>query len=68
MSKPSVRVNVSRDELGQILHGKRAKNVPGIGMGEIMVIRTSEEHKEDYMEGWEAFRAGRGGEVICRVA
>lgn len=68
VSKPSVRVRVTRDELGRILHGNRAKNVPGIGMGEIMVVRTESDHKEDYMEGWEAYRAGKGGEIVCRVA
>ena len=68
VSKPSIRINVTKDELGRILHGNRAKNVPGVGMGEIIVVRTEVARKAEYKEGWEAFRAGQGGEIICRVA
>lgn len=68
VSKPSVRVSMSKDELGRILRGNRAKNVSGVGMGEIIVVRTLDGHVEEYKEGWEAFRAGQGGEIVCRVA
>ncbi|WVW79688.1 hypothetical protein I302_101658 [Kwoniella bestiolae CBS 10118] len=73
VSKPSFRVVVGRDELGRLLVGKRARNVAGVGMGEILIVRTEEDAKSGrtgtnrYLEGWEAWRAGLGGEVICRV-
>ncbi|WWC87570.1 uncharacterized protein L201_002460 [Kwoniella dendrophila CBS 6074] len=70
ISKPSFRVFLTRDELGRLLLGKRARNVPGVGMGEILIIRTQSQNKDkdnQYLEGWEAWRAGLGGEVICRV-
>ncbi|WWC59920.1 uncharacterized protein I303_102482 [Kwoniella dejecticola CBS 10117] len=73
VSKPSFRVVVDRDELGRLLVGKRARNVAGVGMGEILIVRTQEDVKSGrigtnrYLEGWEAWRAGLGGEVICRV-
>lgn len=73
VSKPSVRIHVDREELGRILSGKRAKNVPGIGMGEVLVVKVPEDRlkgrkgAELYKEGWEAWRAGLGGEIICRV-
>lgn len=73
VSKPSVRIHVDREELGRILTGKRAKNVAGLGMGEVLVLRVSEDKTagrkgiETYKEGWEAWRAGLGGEIICRV-
>ncbi|KAK8861296.1 hypothetical protein IAR55_002115 [Kwoniella newhampshirensis] len=73
VSKSSFRVLVTRDELGRLLVGKRARNVAGVGIGEILIVRTEEDQRqgrvrgEKYMEGWEAWRAGLGGEVICRV-
>ncbi|WVN85467.1 uncharacterized protein L203_100613 [Cryptococcus depauperatus CBS 7841] len=74
VSKSSLRVVVSREELGRLLLGKRARNVPGVGIGEIFIVRTPEDKKAGrigmtrYMEGSEAWKAGLGGEVICRVA
>ncbi|WVQ83510.1 hypothetical protein IAT38_005651 [Cryptococcus sp. DSM 104549] len=70
VSKASLRVSVSRDELGRILMGKRAKNVTGAGMGEIFVVNTGKKEVgvKGYMEGWEAWRAGHGGEVVCRCS
>ncbi|WVQ94354.1 hypothetical protein IAU59_001433 [Kwoniella sp. CBS 9459] len=73
VSKPSFRVLVNRDELGRLLVGKRARNVAGVGIGEVLIVRTEEDRQngrtgvDRYMEGWEAWRAGLGGEVICRV-
>lgn len=66
VSKPSKRVVVSRDELGRLLTGRRAQNVGGVGMGEILVIRDVAGDGACY-EGWEAWRAGLGGEVVCRA-
>jgi hypothetical protein len=63
VSKPSVRIKVDNEELGRILSGKRAKNVAGVGMGEVLVVRVPEDRAtgrrgtELYMEGWEAWRA-----------
>jgi ribosomal protein S8 len=73
VSKPSVRIHVTRDELGRLLSGKRAKNVAGVGMGEVMIINVPKDAaagrtgRDTYMEGWEAWRAGLGGEVVCRA-
>lgn len=73
VSKPSVRIYVDREELGRILSGKRAKNVSGLGLGEVLVLRVDEDKQigrkgtETYKEGWEAWREGLGGEIICRV-
>lgn len=68
VSKPSSRRIVSKDELGRILVGKRAQNVAGVGLGEVLVIRVEQRRGKDiYMEGWEAWRAGHGGEIVCRA-
>lgn len=68
VSKPSIRKRVTREELGRILHGSRAKNVSGIGMGEVLIVKVDGTSKEErYKEGWEAWRAGQGGEIVCRV-
>ncbi|KAK4685192.1 hypothetical protein P7C73_g4970, partial [Tremellales sp. Uapishka_1] len=72
VSKPSLRVMVTKEELGRLLTGKRARNVQGVGMGEILVIKVPREKDgrtgmETYLEGWEAWRAGLGGEVVCRA-
>lgn len=74
ISKPSFRVHVTRDELGRILHGKRAKNIGGVGMGEILILKTDPDPirgrvgKDTYMDGWQAWRAGLGGELLIRMA
>ncbi|RSH84473.1 uncharacterized protein EHS24_005994 [Apiotrichum porosum] len=74
VSKASLRKLVSRDELGLLLRGKRARNINGVGTGEILVVKVPTDSKtartgaDTYMEGWEAYRAGLGGEVICRAA
>lgn len=50
--------------------GRRARHVAGVGMGEILVVRDQSgegEKGEEVMEGWEAWRRGKGGEVVCRV-
>ena len=70
VSKGSMRVVMDRSELGRVLVGKRARNVSGCGLGEVVVVRTQRTQDGrggDYMEGWEAWRAGLGGEVICRA-
>lgn len=74
ISKPSFHIHVTRDELGRILRGKRARNISGVGMGEIVVVKTPEDRaagrtgRDTYMDGWEAWRAGLGGELILRAA
>lgn len=64
VSKGSRRVHVTKDELGRLLTGRRAQNVAGVGLGEVFVVRTEEG---EYLEGWEAWRKGLGGEVVCRA-
>jgi ribosomal protein S8 len=74
VSKSSFRVHVTRDELGRLLSGKRARNTAGIGMGEILIVKTPDDPTigrvgiAAYMDGWQAWRAGLGGEVMVRAA
>lgn len=73
VSKPSLRVVVDNKELGRLLTGRRARNVDGVGMGEVLILKVPRDKQglrkagDLYMEGWEAWRAGLGGEVICRA-
>lgn len=69
VSKPSQRRSVTNEELGRILVGKRALNVAGVGLGEVLVLRVDDNtrRKGSYVEGWEAWRAGLGGEIVCRA-
>ena len=74
VSKGSFRVDVDNAELGRILTGRRAKSVAGVSMGEILIVRTPPNAKigrkgrDTIMDGWEAWRAGLGGELLVRVA
>ncbi|WOO79775.1 37S ribosomal protein S8, mitochondrial [Vanrija pseudolonga] len=74
VSKSSLRATVDKDELGRLLMGKRARNIAGAGTAEIFVIKVASDSSigrtgaDVYMEGWEAYRAGLGGEVICRAS
>jgi ribosomal protein S8 len=67
VSKGSKRVVVSRDELGRLLTGRRAQNVDGVGMGEILIVRDISPDNRGWLEGWEAWRLGVGGELVCRA-
>lgn len=72
VSKASKRVMVTHEELGRLLTGRRARNVEGLGLGEVLVVRDMREGgergtQESYLEGWEAWRKGLGGEVVCRA-
>ncbi|KAG7562522.1 hypothetical protein FFLO_01996 [Filobasidium floriforme] len=66
VSKASKRVTVTKEELGRLLTGRRAKNVGGVGLGEVLIVRDV-EGQNGYLEGWEAWRKGIGGEVVCRA-
>jgi ribosomal protein S8 len=74
VSKASLRKFVDNKELGRILRGSRARNVQGVGTGEIIVLKVAADSAVDrkgaatYMEGWEAFQKGLGGEVVCRAS
>lgn len=74
VSKPSVRILLNHTELGLILTGRRAKNVSGAGMGEVIVVRTGSDKeagrigRDTIMDGWEAWRRGLGGEIMCRLS
>lgn len=76
VSRGSQRINVNHRELGRMLMGCRAKSIPGVGMGEILIVRVS-GHKESpifsnskdrIMDGWEAWRKGLSGEIIARAS
>ncbi|KAL7424096.1 hypothetical protein Q5752_001681 [Cryptotrichosporon argae] len=74
VSKASLRKIVTKDELGRLLMSKRARNVGGAGMGEVFVVRVDKDKEAGregagvYLEGWEAYRQGLGGEVVCRAS
>jgi ribosomal protein S8 len=74
ISKGGRRVFMTHPELGNILVGKRIKSVPGAGMGEILVVKTPEDKAKgrsgitQYLDGWEAWRLGIGGEVVLRAS
>ncbi|EIW69190.1 hypothetical protein TREMEDRAFT_57120 [Tremella mesenterica DSM 1558] len=77
VSRPSQRLVLDNKEIGLLLTGRRAKRIPGVGLGEFLIIRVVKSQGRQgtgtaqetgvYMEGWEAWRAGMGGEVVCRV-
>ncbi|KAL7415632.1 ribosomal protein S8 [Mrakia frigida] len=64
VSRPSVHLYVDSSELKAMLTGGRIKHRQGMGMGEIAVVRTKDGR---YLEGWEAYAEGVGGEVICKL-
>ncbi|EJT47049.1 ribosomal protein of the small subunit, Mrps8p [Trichosporon asahii var. asahii CBS 2479] len=72
--KPSVRRGVDHEKLGLLLQGKRVNNVPGVGTGEILIVKVPKDSSmgrkgvDMYMEGWEAYTAGLGGELIARAS
>ena len=74
VSKASKRVHVTNEELGRVLLGQRAQNIPGVGLGEILIVRVpapaaaGRTGRDTMMDGWEAWRAGLGGEIIVRVS
>lgn len=74
ISKPSVRRGVDHEKLGLLLLGKRVNNVPGCGTGEIFIVKVPKDSSmgrkgvDMYMEGWEAYTAGLGGELVARAS
>lgn len=74
ISKPSVRRGANHEQLGLLLQGKRVNNVPGVGTGEILIVKVPKDGSmgrkgvDMYMEGWEAYTAGLGGELIARAS
>ena len=63
VSRPSVHLHVDSQELRALLTGGRIRHRRGLGMGEIAIVRTRDGR---YLEGWEAYAEGVGGEVICK--
>lgn len=65
LSKPSRHVYYTSKELRAVLTGGRVHSRPGLGMGDVLIIRTLENR---YLEGWEAVAEGVGGEAIMVVS
>ncbi|KAF7318255.1 hypothetical protein HMN09_00334000 [Mycena chlorophos] len=66
ISKPSKRVFMTLTEIRLLCTGRRAQNVPPLGLGEVIVIHTnSKEH--EWVEAREAVKLRLGGEVMCRA-
>lgn len=55
---------MDKDELARLLRGRRVKGVKGVGLGEMVIVRSSDER---YLEGRDAVRQEVGGEVLVRV-
>ncbi|KAF7323702.1 Ribosomal protein S8 [Mycena kentingensis (nom. inval.)] len=66
ISIPSKRVFMDLAEIRRLCTGRRAQNVPPLGLGEIIVVRTDSKENE-WLEAREAVRMQLGGEVICRA-
>jgi len=64
VSKPGKPIHVTHEELDRLLKGRRVKGVRGIGLGQMMLIKTQ---GDTWMEGRDALRQGLGGEVMVRV-
>ena len=65
VSKPGKPIHVDNEELARLLRGRRVKGVRGIGMGEMVLVRSG---GAKWLEGRDAVRQGIGGEVMVRVA
>ena len=65
VSKPGKRIHVDSEELAKLVKGKRVQGVRGIGMGEMIFVRTGSAR---WLEGRDAVRQGVGGELMVRVA
>ncbi|KAF7291882.1 37S ribosomal protein S8, mitochondrial [Mycena indigotica] len=66
ISKPSKRVFMDLTEIRRLCTGRRAQDIPPLGLGEIIVIKTeSKEH--EWLEAREAVQMKLAGEVICRA-
>lgn len=66
VSKPSLKVHLSLDEIKLICTGRRVHGVKALGMGEVAVIHTADKDFE-WLEAREALRMNMGGEVVCRA-
>ncbi|KAJ7033192.1 ribosomal protein S8 [Mycena alexandri] len=66
ISRPSKRVFMDLTEVRRLCTGRRAQNVRPLGLGEIIVIRTSDKEHE-WLEAREAVQMKLSGEVICRA-
>lgn len=63
VSHPSRRVFMDPGEISRFVQGARVKFVPGLVLGEVALVNSS----QGWLEGREAVRRGVGGEVIARV-
>lgn len=63
VSSPSRRIFMDKDEIRRFVRGSRVKFVPGLGLGEVALVKSN----EGWVDGREAVRRGLGGEVIARV-
>ena len=64
VSKPSKRIVVTHEELERLLRGRRVQGVRGVGMGQMLLVKT---RNDNWLEGRDALRQGLGGEVMVLV-
>ncbi|KAF8195764.1 ribosomal protein S8 [Mycena galopus ATCC 62051] len=66
ISRPSKRVFMDLSEIRRLCTGRRAQNIRPLGLGEIIVVRTSNPEHE-WLEAREAVQMKLSGEVVCRA-
>ena len=63
LSKSNRRVYFNLREIEEMIKGRRAQTIKGLGIGECMFINTD----QGVFESRDAIRRGIGGEALCRV-
>ncbi|CED84138.1 Ribosomal protein S8 [Phaffia rhodozyma] len=63
-SKPHLPIHASSQEIRKLLEGSRLQKLRGIGMGEVVIVRTKDGR---WLDGWEAVAEDVGGEVVMVV-
>ena len=64
ISKPSVRIVLSNEDLKKLCSGTMVRNVKPLQPGELILVKTEDE----LLDINEAVSKKLGGEVLCRVS
>ncbi|CCF56788.1 hypothetical protein KAFR_0B04920 [Kazachstania africana CBS 2517] len=63
ISKPSLRIQLSNDELKKVCSGKVVRNIKPLQPGELILIRAN----NTVLDIHEALTKGYNGEILCRI-
>ncbi|KAJ7138458.1 ribosomal protein S8 [Mycena crocata] len=66
ISKPSKNIFMDLAEIRRLCTGRRAQNIAPLGLGELIVIKTSDKENE-WLEAREALQMKLSGEIVCRA-